>query len=467
MGDLTDFGVVDGAAALKRGEFSASEWTQACLDRIREVDGTHSHDGDPNSINAWVRVYEDDARQAAAAADQLTSAGGDDRPPLLGVPIGLKDLYEVAGKPITASSSILDDIPNRDCDVWRNLKAAGMILIGHTHTHEFAAGGTTDQVGNPWDLSQSAGGSSGGSGAALSARMVPAATGTDTAGSLRIPSACCGTSTIKPTRNYVSTRGLVPLSWSLDHAGPMARSLEDCRALLAAMVGADRGRPESSLHNSSTNGSASLTGARIALSPRVTSVALDPDVAGGFERAIEACRELGATIVEPAAPAVGFDIGDDFLAVMTTDMLAYHRRFDDRRDGYRPALRKWVETGETFDLTGEAYVATQARRRDVTAAWSDWLDEHRITAVLEPTIPVVAPERGRGYESAGSDYVLISLTSFWDWTGFPVVSLPAAVGATSGLPVGVSLVGAGACDWQLLDLGIELQALLGIPSPPR
>jgi aspartyl-tRNA(Asn)/glutamyl-tRNA(Gln) amidotransferase subunit A len=464
MGELTDFGVVDGAAALERGEFSATDWTQACLDRIRQFDGTHSHDGDPNSINAWVRVYEDDARAAAAAADQLSIAGGGDLPPLLGVPIGLKDLYEVAGKPITASSSILDDIPTSDCDVWRNLKAAGMILIGHTHTHEFAAGGTTDQVGNPWDLSRSAGGSSGGSGAALASRMVPAATGSDTAGSLRIPSACCGTSTIKPTRNYVSTRGVVPLSWSLDHAGPMARSLEDCRALLAAMVGADRGRPESSLHNPTPRGSASLTGARIAVSPRVTSVELDHDVAGGFERAIEACRELGATILEPAAPAVGFDIGEDFLAVMTTDMLAYHRRFDDRRDGYRPALRKWVETGETFDLTGESYAATQARRRDMTAAWSDWLDQHQITAVLEPTIPVVAPERGRGYESAGSDYVLISLTSFWDWTGFPVVSLPAAVGATSGLPVSVSLVGAGASDWQLLDLGIELQALLGIPA---
>ena len=125
-------------------------------------------------------------------------------PVLTGIPVGLKDLYGVAGKPVTASSRLLDDVPTEDCDVWRRLAAAGMVLLGHLHTHEFAAGGTTDQVGSPWARERSAGGSSGGSAAALAAYMVPAATGTDTAGSLRIPSACCGTSTIKPTRGRVS-----------------------------------------------------------------------------------------------------------------------------------------------------------------------------------------------------------------------------------------------------------------------
>ena len=122
-----------------------------------------------------------------------------------------------------------------------------MVLLGHLHTHEFATGGTTYEVGNPWYLDRSAGGSSGGSAAALAAFMVPAATGTDTAGSLRIPSACCGTSAIKPTRGRVSTRGIVPLARSLDHTGPMARTLVDCRLLLAAMAGPDRGRAESAL----------------------------------------------------------------------------------------------------------------------------------------------------------------------------------------------------------------------------
>ena len=230
-----DLGVIDAAAALARRELSSRELTEACLDRIAERDGTHSHDGDPASINAWVRVYEDDARAAAAAADERLARG--DAPLLCGVPIGLKDLYAVAGKPLTASSRVLADVPERDCDVWARLRAEGMVLLGHLHTHEFACGGTTDQVGNPWALERSAGGSSGGSSAALASNQVAAATGTDTAGSLRIPSSECGTSTIKPTHGLVSQRGIVPLAPTFDHPGPMTRAVRDCEPLLAAMAG--------------------------------------------------------------------------------------------------------------------------------------------------------------------------------------------------------------------------------------
>ena len=460
MSALTDLGVVEAAALLAQREITATELTSACLDRIRTTDGEHSHDGDPDSINAWVRVYEDDALEAATQADEvLASGGGGERAPLLGVPVGLKDLYEVAGKPVTASSRLLHHVPERDCDVWQRLRAAGMILLGHLHTHEFAVGGTTDQVGNPCDLTRTAGGSSGGSGAALAARMVPAATGTDTAGSLRIPSACCGTASIKPTRGIVSTRGIVPLSWTLDHAGPMARTLDDCRALLAAMAGPDPGRAESALHAGVPQTSpATLAGARIALSPRVASVSLDADVAAGYEQMIAACRSLDATIVEPAAPAAGFTVDESFLDIMTADMLGYHRRFDGQRELYRPSVREWVEMGEQRAVMAERYAAIQAERRDLTAAWTDWLDEHRVSAVLEPTLPIVAPPRGDGYETAGSDVVLISLTHFWDWTGFPVVSFPAGTGSVSGLPVSASLVGRGGQDWELLALGSELEA---------
>jgi aspartyl-tRNA(Asn)/glutamyl-tRNA(Gln) amidotransferase subunit A len=223
-----DLGVVESATLLRSRELSSSELVTACLRRIEERDGTHSADGDATSINAWVRVYPDDALRAAANADTRLTAKAQRElgppPPLLGVPIGLKDLYAVAGKPLTASSTLYNETPDDDSDAWRRLRDAGMVLLGHTHTHEFAAGGTTDQVGNPWSLDRSAGGSSGGSAAALAARMVPAATGTDTAGSLRIPSALCATSTIKPTRNLVSISGVVPLAPSLDHCGPMARS---------------------------------------------------------------------------------------------------------------------------------------------------------------------------------------------------------------------------------------------------
>ena len=474
MEHLTRLGVGEASSLLARRSVSSSELVAACLARIRQRDGAHSHDGDPASINAWVRVYEEDAVAAAARADERLSGAGVRRegpaPVLTGVPLGLKDLYGVAGRPLTASSRLLDDVPTEDCDAWLRLAAAGMVLLGHLHTHEFAAGGTTDQVGNPWALERSAGGSSGGSAAALAAQMVPAATGTDTAGSLRIPSACCGTSTIKPTRGSVSLTGVVPLSWSLDHAGPMARSLADCASLLAAMVGPSRERAESALQApppSLLRGGLSrpLAGMRLAVSPRLAGADLDADVAAGLERAVAACRRLGAVLVEPPPPDVSPDVGEDFLDVLTTEMLVYHRRFDDRRELYRPSLREWVEQGERRAVSGEAYVAAQARRRGQTAAWAAWLDEHRLAAIVEPTIPVVAPLRGDGYEHAGTDYALISLTHLWDWTGLPVAALPAGVGR-AGLPVGVSLIGPAGSDWELRSLGIALQAELGVPEPP-
>lgn len=436
----------------------------------------HSHDGDPGSINAWVRVYEEDAVAAAAAADARRSAEGVRRDgpasALCGIPTGLKDLYAVAGKPLTASSRLLDEMPTQDSDVWARLRDAGMVLLGHLHTHEFAVGGTTDQVGNPWSLDRSAGGSSGGSAAALAARMVPAATGTDTAGSLRIPSALCGTSTIKPTRGLVSMAGVVPLGTTLDHAGPMARTLDDCALLLAAMAGPDRGRSESvfagvpSVFPERRSGPQPLLDVRLAVSPRLATATLDPDVADGFDLALDTCRRLGAAIADAPAPHVDLDLGENFLDVVTAELLVYHRRFDGRRELYRPALREWVETGERRALSAEAYVAAQTRRRELTATWADWFSKKQVSAVIEPTVPVVAPLRGPGYDHAGTDFELISLTHYWDWTGFPALALPAGVGSRSHLPVSVSLIGPAGTEWELLSIGSALQNELGVPQPP-
>ena len=415
-------------------------------------------------------MYEEDALAAAAAADTSLAAG--DAPALCGVPIGLKDLYAVAGKPLTASSRLLNEVPTRDCDVWARLRTAGMVLLGHLHTHEFAAGGTTDQVGSPWSLDRSAGGSSGGSAAALAARMVPAATGTETAGSLRIPSALTGISSIKPTRGLVSMAGIVPLAPSLDHAGPMARTLDDCGVMLAAMAGPDRGRAWSAFARVPStpperlSGPQALRDVRLAVSPRMASVSLDPDVAEGFDVALATCSRLGATLVGAAPPEASLDLGDDFLDVLTSELLVYHRRFDARRDLYRPSIREWVEEGERRAVAAEAYVATQTRRRELTATWEDWLAGEQISALIEPTVPVVAPLRGDGYDHAGTDFELIALTHYWDWTGFPAAALPTGVGSRSGLPVGISLIGAAGTDWELLSIGSALQAELGVPQPP-
>ncbi len=445
MDDPADLGVLEASRLLAQRTLSARELTEACLARIGERDGAHSHEGDPHSVNAWVRVYEADAVAAAEAADERLAAG--EAPPLCGIPVGLKDLYAVAGKPLTASSRVLDETPERDCDAWASLSAAGMVLLGHLHTHEFACGGTTDQVGNPWSLERSAGGSSGGSGAALASRQVPAATGTDTAGSLRIPSAECGTSTVKPTRGLLSLRGIVPLAPSFDHPGPMARTVGDCEPLLAALAGVDPPPERRPLR-------------RYAVSPRIAD--LDPDVADGFERALSA---LPGERVEPAPPSARLDVVGEFFDLVLTEMLVYHRRFDDRRDDYRFSNRARLEHAEQRAMTAEEYVAAQMRRAEDTAAWRDWLAEHRIDAVVEPTLPIVAPLRGNGYEEPFGDLDDLSLTYYWDWTGFPVVALPSGVGARSGLPTSVSLVGAPGADWHVLAWGAALQAELGTVSP--
>jgi aspartyl-tRNA(Asn)/glutamyl-tRNA(Gln) amidotransferase subunit A len=450
MTNLADAGVLDSIGLLSRREASSRELVGACLDRIRERDGAQSHDGDPESVNAWVRVYRDDALAASDRADARLAAG--DAPELCGVPVGLKDLYAVAGKPLTASSRLLDEVPTESCPAWLRLEAAGMVLLGHLHTHEFAAGGTTDQVGNPWALDRSAGGSSGGSAAALAARMVPAATGTDTAGSLRIPSAVCGTSTIKPTRATVPTQGLVPLAPTFDHAGPMARTLADCEPLLAALCGVAP-PPRTPVR-------------RVAVSPRFGLVELDPDVADGFEAALGACRELGIELVEVPPPAVELELGLVFLDLVCAEMLVYHRRFDDRRELYRPSIRGFLEYAERGALSADDYIGGQSRRTEATFRWLDWFAEHRIDALLEPTVPIVARPRGHGYDEPFTDAAEISFTHYWNWTGFPVAALPSGLGRRSGLPVGVSLIGPAGSDWDVLAGGIALQARLGVAAAP-
>jgi aspartyl-tRNA(Asn)/glutamyl-tRNA(Gln) amidotransferase subunit A len=432
-----DLGVVEAAAALAGRVVSSVELVSACLERIRERDGEHSFEGSASAVNAWVRVYEEDALAAAARADTLRARGAAGA--LCGVPIGLKDLYGVAGRPLTASSRVLDDVPARHCEAWARLEAAGMVLLGHLHTHEFAAGGTTDQVGNPHALDRSAGGSSGGSAAALASMTTPAATGTDTAGSLRIPSALCGTATIKPTRGIVPLDGIVPLSPSFDHAGPMARSVGDCEPLFAAL--ASREPPE---------GRRPLR--RVAVSPRIAE--LDSDVAAGFERAL-----ARLPVVSAPAPDVALDLGRALLDVLTAEMLAYHRRFDDRRALYRPSVRGFLEYAEQRALQPEEHAAAQRRRLDDAASWIEWLDTNGLDAIVEPTVPIVARPRGAGYDAPFTDFAEISLTHYWNWTGFPVVALPAGIGS-GGLPVGVSLVGRPGADWDLLAAGASLQAEL-------
>ncbi|MGZ4390229.1 MAG: amidase, partial [Gaiellaceae bacterium] len=389
--------------------------------------------------------------EANAATAEI--AAGRRLGPLHGIPFAIKDLYETAGVRTTAGSPTRDQyVPAEDAHTIALLKQAGIVMLGKLTLHEWAMGGTNIQAWyatphNPWDTTRVTGGSSGGSGAAVAAGLCFGSLGTDTRGSIRIPAAACGITGLKPTYGRVSIRGIIPLSWSLDHSGPMARTVEDCAILLAGMAGDDR-----------PVAAAPLAGARLGVLPADD---LDPDVAAGFDSVLDLCRRLGAELVQapPVRPSL-----DDWGGIFDVDVYAFHRRFDDHRELYRPSTREFVEGGAGADAS--RYDELQARREQDAAEWEDWLAAERAAALLQPTVPDVAWLRGRGYDHAGSDVRLIELTHHWDWTGQPVVALPAGLGARSGLPVGVSLSGPRGSDRELLALGIALQAELGVPALP-
>jgi aspartyl-tRNA(Asn)/glutamyl-tRNA(Gln) amidotransferase subunit A len=473
-GDPADLGVLEAAEALQARELSAVELTEACLARIEERNGgAPTFDGAPDAINAFARVYADEAREAAADADRRLAAGG--APPLCGVPLALKDLYGAAGFPTTASSRVLEDAPpaERDSAMWARLRAAGMVLIGHTHTHEFAAGGTTDQVGNPWDVSRSAGGSSGGSAAALAAGMVPAALGTDTCGSLRIPAAVCGITSIKPTHRRLPLAGVLPLSWTLDHPGPMARTLVDCAVLFNVMAA---GAPETiplspppavlePMPTAARGGDRPLAGTRIALTDRVASLEIADDVLEGLDAARAAAEQLGAEIVE--LPNAGWQTGEDLNTILLGDRVAHHVPAAAARDRYRASIRELLELGDD-GVPIEAYVGAQLRRAELTAAWEAWFAEHRVDAILEPSVPMTAQQRGDGYDPGhlgGDGDPWIVLSSTWDATGFPVAAFPSGLGARSALPVGLSLVAPRNHEAAVVGIALELEHVLPRLTP--
>ncbi len=476
VADPADLCVLEAARLLRRRELSATELLEACQRRIADRNGGEpSFDGSPEAVNAWARLYPDLAREQALAADRRLASEGQVAPLLCGIPVGLKDLFAVAGLPVTASSRVLSDqeAPG-DSTVWQRLAAEGMVLVGHTHTHEFAAGGTTDQVGNPWSLEHSSGGSSGGSAAALAAGMVPAAIGTDTAGSLRIPASLSGVSSMKPTHGLVPLTGVIPLAPSLDHAGPMARSLAGCGALLTVLAagGAEvtplmppPARP-AAYPVRARRGARPLSGVTIAMTDRPAAAGVEDEVAEVLEQARLACEELGAGLLRLPAPAGLPD--DDFGAILMAEAGAYHRQFASRDALYRTSVREFATASREFaDL--DAYLRAQRHRVRVTVAWEDWFAAHQVHVVLEPATPVTAPLRGGGYDSgqaAGPGDPLIRLTATWNVTGFPVATIPGGLGSSSGLPVGISLIGPRGTEAQVLQIGIDLQTRVLHPSTP-
>jgi aspartyl-tRNA(Asn)/glutamyl-tRNA(Gln) amidotransferase subunit A len=462
---VSELGVLESAGLLRSREISSLELVRALYEQIDTVNGGPPTEyGSRDAINAWVRLYPEHAEEQAREADRRLAAEGDEAPLLCGVPVGLKDLYAAAGLPLTASSRVLEDnVPDIDCTAWARMRAQGMVLIGHLHTHEFACGGTCDQVGNPWRTELTASGSSGGSGAAVAARMVPVATGTDTAGSIRAPAAICGVSGIKPTTGRIPLDGVIPLGTTFDTLGPLARSVADCSAVLAVMAG---GRSETVAHAapagvlgelplSARAGAKPLEGCTVAVTDRFAEFELDQDVAAGYARALDAVQALGARLVELRAPVKAFTLDSPEFALVLVEMWAYHQQFVDRSELYRPQLRETLAAAREL-MSASDYARTQLGRRRYAAAWESWMDIHGVDLILEPATRVVAYERGDGYDY--TDYnPLADMTLGWNVTGHPGVALPCGLGPSSGLPMGIQLIARRGREADAIQVGIDLQ----------
>jgi len=472
--NLTLIGAID---ALRTGELKAVELLDAVLHRISACNGGDpSFDGAPHAINAWARIYADRARMQAEQADHHLQNEPENTPLLCGIPWGAKDLFAVQDLPVTASSRVIaTHVAEDSAAVVEHLESQGMVLVGHTHTHEFAAGGSTDQVGNPWALEHSAGGSSGGSAAALAVGMIPAALGTDTAGSVRIPASICGVSAIKPSFNRVPTAGVIPLSPTLDHVGSMARTIADAAVLLNHMTRSRRpalpwmgwGDPQIDLPMVASRDRLPLEGVRIAVTERNHSELIHDDVAESDHAAREACRRLGAEIIELSSPVQMSRA--DYDTVLIAEARSYHRQYAAQADQYRGSTRDFLAF-DADEIPVSDYLAAQHRRLAVTEQWRQWFDYHGIHAILEPTQAIPSPKRGRGYDpdqAVGGEDPMTYFTALWNYTGFPAITLPTVIGSTTGLPMSASLISAPGQEADAVRIGLALQHYeFPVPTPP-
>lgn len=415
------------ARKLRAREISAVEMTDECLRRIRS---------DDSQINAFILVMKDDARRQAQEADRELAAGRD-RGQLHGVPVSVKDLFDVQGTPTTAASRVREGhVAAADAPVIALLRQAGAVLIGKTNLHEFAFGTTNEDSAfgptrNPYDATRSSGGSSGGSAASVATGMALATVGTDTGGSIRIPAAACGIVGLKPAFGEIRTDGVVPLSRTLDHVGPMTHDVTDAWHVYHALLGPAT-RPLSAAPASSL---------RLAAPLKYFCDVLDDDVRARFEASIDGLRKAGARIGEVEIPHAN-DIVPSYLHIVLSDAAAYHApTLDEMGDRYTKPVRLRLEMGRY--ILAEDYVRAlggrEVLRREVDAA----LSGH--DALVLPTLPVPAPPIGANTVRVGSRdepvrNLMLRLTQLFNLTGHPAISIPCG-GTPAGLPCGLQLVG--------------------------
>jgi aspartyl-tRNA(Asn)/glutamyl-tRNA(Gln) amidotransferase subunit A len=436
------------APAIEQRTTSSEELTRECLARIEHRNPT---------LNAFITVFAEQAIEDARAADR-DIASGRYRGPLHGIPVSLKDLIDVAGAPTTAGSRVrAQHVAARDAEVTGRLRAAGAIVIGKTNLHEFAFGTTSEDsafgpVRHPLDPGRSPGGSSGGSGAAVADGMSYASLGTDTGGSIRIPAAACGVVGLKPGFGELPVDGVVPLSASLDHVGPLCRSVEDAAIVYDVLRGAAPQRREPW----------NLRGTRFGIPRPYFLALLDPHVASAFESACARLADAGAEIEDVDIPHAG-DIAAIYLHIVLAEAAAYHAKMlDSRGDDYTPAVRIRLELGRY--ILAEDYVRALSGRRLLTREVDAALRGR--AALLLPALAMPAPKLGTTTVRLGGTEepirnAMLRLTQAFNVTGHPAIAVPCGRTAIDGLPLGAQLVGARGDTGTLLRVAAAAQPYLG------
>ena len=440
--------IQEAAVALRAKKVSSVELTDEALQRIACAQPR---------LNAFITVIGDSARQRAAAMDVELSRGVD-RGPLHGIPIAHKDLVMTRGVRTTAGSKILSDfVPEQDAVVAAKLNDAGTVLVGKTGLHELAYGVTSTNphfgpVRNPWDPERIPGGSSGGSGAAVAADLVFMATGTDTGGSIRIPCSYCGTVGLKPTYEAVSRRGVIPLALTLDHIGPMTRTVRDCAIAYNAIAE----RPDGFVPAQDTD----VRQFRVGVPRNFYFDALDAEVAAAVRSAVQTAGAIGARVVEVEIPDMAA-INTICRLLLLVEASANWRPHLDRRADFGSDVLALLDQGRL--VSGIDYADAQRLRRifirDFSRLWS------QVDCIFAPVTPIAAPKVGElTMEIAGKNEDVRTastrLTRGINVLGIPSLTLPCGF-TKSGLPIGMQILGAPRQEDRVLTIGAAMEDAMG------